>query len=177
MCDTEEKKQDFIRNYAAQLSIQVSLRQNTLYKKDLKDHKIIRSFWKRKLKCISIDKNILSEEVYIKEILQLKSEMNKNFSDYFYKDGFKISHSQKSISVYLKHLWCHGFIGIPPQCPVDRKIINEIPRNISLNRCWTSINDIDEHMKIIGELRKIANNVPLAEWELCNFSFIDDDVD
>lgn len=112
-----------------------------------------------------------SELFYDEKVVELKSIMNEEFGTYFVKGGFRISHSQKSISVYLKHLWCRNMIPMPPQCPVDRGIIKLLPKEYQHYR-WTQIDRIEEHRDIITGLQKLAVGTSLAEWELMAFAQI-----
>lgn len=60
---------------------------------------------------------------------------------------FRISHSQKSISVFVKHLWCMDVISEPNICPVDRIILGktEVRKNKDIN--WGYVNSIEEHKR------------------------------
>lgn len=105
---------------------------------------------------------------YIKLISGLRSTMNRDFSQYFCSTGFRISHSQKSISVFLKHLWCMGRIPMPFQCPVDYTILKRLPHE-RRPRAWTQIDDIELHKESISALSQLAHPKPLAVWELLSF--------
>lgn len=80
--------------------------------------------------------------------------------------GFRFAHAQKSISVFLKHLWCLNRIARPPECPVDRIILNEaeVP-----NVAWTTVGDLDTHTNLIGLIQRKAGDYHIAEWELITF--------
>lgn len=104
---------------------------------------------------------------YNELIIGLMSAMNDSFGSKFRDAGFRISHSQKSISVFLKHLWCMQRIRMPLQCPIDRKILSCL-RTSNYNP-WTKIDTLEEHTSIIAALNTIAGSTPLAVWELLNF--------
>lgn len=79
------------------------------------------------------------------------------------------SHAQKSISVFLKHLWCAGAIEEPPVCPVDRevfKLIYKYPLP-----AWTKMTPLcyPLHIKKITEIA-IAEGQTIATWELLRFN-------
>lgn len=82
-------------------------------------------------------------------------------------EGIRISHAQKSLNVYLKHLWCMGCIGEPPESPVDSVVLHAArwPRN---GLRWTRVKTIKEHKIHIDFLREVAckANQSLAVWEL-----------
>jgi|APCry1669190156_1035279.scaffolds.fasta_scaffold20846_2 hypothetical protein len=157
-------------------SLRAASQHNGLYLKSLDTKKTaeIKAYWGDQLDKISSrykSQRLLIE--YEKDIIELKTLMNEKYLDYFRKaekggDGFRISHSQKSISVYLKHLWCLRKISMPPCCPVDRKILE-------LTECkdksWTFVNDIETHRKKFAYIETEAKkeNFSIAEWEIRHF--------
>jgi hypothetical protein len=104
--------------------------------------------------------------------------MNNQFGGLFnntggrYEQGFRVSHSQKSISVYLKHLWCLGMIETPPFCPVDRSVLCLV--NYPYPR-WCFVNCINLYKNQVAAIVAGKNNNPLydgdsiAVWELFEF--------
>ena len=103
-------------NTAISRAIAVSVQHNSLYDTNISptNKNFIREYWKCFL--TSLNKKYQNEQtvdVYESDIKSLKLDMNKKFANLFrktphpkynYDPGFRISHSQKSISVYLKHL-------------------------------------------------------------------------
>jgi hypothetical protein len=83
---------------------------------------------------------------------------------------FKISHSQKSISVYAKYLWCIGLISEPVFCPIDGIIL----RICGIEGAWTQVDDIEIHKGYIADVNNfLKNNTKfrsIAEFELCQFN-------
>lgn len=174
-------KEEFLNKYnpertikvALSKSISASVQHNKLYNSSLSysKKKEIRDVWALKLLSIKeefVDKNWNSNE-HNKVIIKLKNVMQNSFNGLI---GFRISHSQKSISVFFKHLWCLGIIKIPPQCPVDRIILTRI--NAPYNeRSWGYIDDIETHnqkIKLIEEFAKSEGYDNMCEWELFNFN-------
>jgi hypothetical protein len=84
--------------------------------------------------------------------------------------GFRISHAQKSLSLVLKHYWCHGKIEEPPSCPVDRLILTIAGATSNL-RTWTSVNTMHAYRDQINFLDQaaLAAGESVAVWELLNF--------
>jgi hypothetical protein len=99
-----------------------ALQHNSLYDKNISstNKDFIKEYWKCFLR--SLNKKYRNEQiidVYESDVRFLNRNMNKTFANLFrrnrhpkygYDPGFRISHSQKSISVYLKHLWCRDLI-------------------------------------------------------------------
>ena len=120
--------------------------------------------------------NLKKSVFYEEKILYLKEQMNSKFfhdqeNSILRSPGFKISHAQKSLSVFLKHIWCLGLIPRPPQCPIDRIILSNLSsydRKYN-NFSWTKVNTIEEHRQIIQDLQNLCREEPMAEWELLAF--------
>ena len=56
--------------------------------------------------------------------------------------GYKIGVAQRLLNLQLKYLWCIGIAGEPPNCPVDRVMINKT--YLKNQVAWTKIEDIRE---------------------------------
>jgi hypothetical protein len=167
---------------AISLSIKAAVQQNSLYLENLsfKKRKEIRNDWSNELKSI-LKKYVVkqSKEIYNTDILTLKDFMNNKHGESFrkiphpkynYDIGFRISHSQKSISVLLKHIWCMKMIPEPPLCPVDRIILEKIGLK-GKNASWGYINSLEIHNSKVAEINEFAlkENKSIAIWELTNF--------
>ncbi|MDC7227917.1 MAG: hypothetical protein PQJ61_14215 [Spirochaetales bacterium] len=179
-----EAKKKFLDRYnidrsntdALSKSISAAVQHNKLYKSGLAEssRKEIRAYWGECLKEIQKTVENLTDEDYEKKILELQEKMNSKFGDLFYNpEGFKISHSQKSISVYLKHMWCLEEIGKPNQCPIDSIVLKKIGKKYPYTK-WTTVNDIEIHRNQIKDVRdfiieKFGNETSLAEGELLLF--------
>jgi len=174
-------------NKAISRAIAASVQHNSLYATKISPEKKadIKKYWQVFLKSlIEKYKDQQSTSTYESDIEALKSSMNERFSDSFKKDihprykydqGFRISHAQKSISVFLKHLWCLGEIARPPQCPVDAIILKKA-RCKNRDIKWCYVNSIEIHNQKISLLQDEVNKNRdgskwhLAEWELVRFN-------
>lgn len=178
-----QAKQAFLNRYnapgttamALKRAITASVQHNLTYHKDCEFNlrTPIRTFWAERLLELS-GKYIDKQEVatYENDILSLRKLMNENFGPSFCEDGFKISHAQKSISVFLKHLWCLGTIATPPQCPVDSIILRHVGQG-NVQPTWTQVNAIEDHRSHVALLeahRVLTPHLALAEWELLAFA-------
>jgi len=187
MIKLEEGKEKFLNRYnfnrtiekALVESIKVSVGRNSTYSTDIENSikKQIHIFWKDKLKDYSKKyKENVSREVYINDVLTLKQNMNEKFPNCFnhpkYKNdkGFRIAHAQKSLSVYLKHLWCLDLINEPPMCPIDNIILTKIGLKYPQNT-WGHLNNKDEFLGKSKGIVDFANrdNLSVCMWELFNF--------
>jgi len=73
--------------------------------------------------------------------------------------------AQKAFNLYLKFLWCVGRIPTPPDCTIDSNVIGRLPKQFRDIK-WTQIDSDGEYGTIIEEVRKIAGQESLPEWEL-----------
>ena len=161
---------DKTNKVALSKAISAAAQHNKLYNThDLSRRKEIRGFWAERLEELADKQRArkLTSQNYLDEVLRLKEIMNTQFNDI----EFRISHSQKSISVYFKHLWCMGEISSPPQCPVDRIILTKIGAPVK-DRSWGYVDTIEEHnrkyeMIIIFVRSQGFDNE--SEWELVAF--------
>jgi hypothetical protein len=105
-------------------------------------------------------------EIFIDHVIEFRDNcLSKN------KDiVFLISHAQKSLSVYAKHLWCMNLISQPEICPVDRMILSKTNCPIE-KRSWTKVNTKKNYLEHINYIKEMAsaNGQTIAEWELRNF--------
>jgi hypothetical protein len=180
-------KSNFLEKYNPNKSIEVALsnavkaavQHNILYTKNLaqSERKEIRSYWFECLKSIGLKfENEVTLTEYELIISELKDKINKKFGIYFQSKSrhgseFRISHAQKSISIYVKYLWCLNLIPEPKICPVDRIILTQTAAK-SNDVAWGYVNEVSEHkrkFKYIIESAAVAN-LSIAKWELFLFS-------
>ena len=170
------------RAKALSSGITASVQHNSLYRKDLERElkESVQCEWRSYLNGL-IDRYTAQQSVadYERDVENLKAVMNDKFSDAFLSEpheryktdpGFRISHAQKSISVFLKHLWCIGDVACPPQCPIDRIILEAAGKRYPDTK-WGYVNSIEEHRLKVGflEAAKGESSELLAEWELKKF--------
>ena len=168
----------FLKRYNPDKTVEVALskaisaavQHNKLYNtQDINRRKDIRGFWAERLADLADKQRTgkLTSQNYLNEVLRLKEVMNTQFNDI----DFRISHSQKSISVYFKHLWCMGEISLPPQCPVDRIILTKISAPLN-DRSWGYVDTIEEHNRKYEMIKVFARSQGFdneSEWELVAF--------
>lgn len=189
MMDLSQSKELFLNKYNSQheiqkglsMAIKASVQRNNLYSSNIKsgsqERKEVGRVWRDKL--LDITKKYekpISRGQYLEDVAELKEFMNKTFEGYFNNDkyfkdpGFRLSHSQKSISVFLKHLWCMDQVQEPPCCPVDAIILKRIGLSYPDNS-WGKINQMDDLVKKLKLIEQFASNnsLSIAKWELYNF--------
>ena len=188
--ELENFKHAFLEKYnpsrdvgiAVSKSINAAVQHNSLYLPSLnqKTRREVRQYWGDYLLKLIKEYSVLREEdFFLEHIKSLQVCMNEKYS-FAFRDlphprfqtdpGFRISHSQKSISVFLKHLWCMNHIKRPPQCPVDAIILSKAGHRYPDTK-WGFVNSIEIHQAKISLLKSAKNDVslPLAYWELKAF--------
>ncbi|MBR5906146.1 MAG: hypothetical protein IKZ51_06805 [Bacteroidales bacterium] len=168
------------------LGITAAVQRGYLYG-DNANHKQIRQYWAGLMKKYGKKYSIKTSpkdlrELFIKDIADLKKQMNNQFPNSFanskpdYDNEFRLAHAQKSLSIYLKHLWSRNQLGgnIPPVCPIDGIIL----KSIGISDPWTRINSFDDitlknstihgYNYYLSKVDIAANAMgdPLAVWEL-----------
>lgn len=181
-----QRQQDFLSLYnptsseeiALTSGLKASTQHNDLYSPGVNRYPI-KEYWKTLLQNIGEKyRTLQSEETFFNDIVCIKNQMNNQFCDAFknqrrkYEQGFRISHAQKSLSVYLKHLWCMNIIEQPPFCPIDSNVLRLA--NAPDVR-WCHVNSMELYMTHVAAIRlgKEANpsydGDSIAVWELFEF--------
>jgi hypothetical protein len=182
---TSIMKRDFIADYnpegteltALSNAFDAALQRNKLYDFDTSQgrRKEIKIYCMDEILRISKKyEKVVSVEDFEKDILELQASMNERYGRYFEDGGFKISHAQKSLSVFLKIQWASRRHEVPPPlCPVDRKIlIHAGERNPD---AWTKVITMPEyrrHIRILKNASRGHGCNDLACWELYSFQLI-----
>lgn len=165
------------RDLALTSGIKAAAQHNALYARStpVERRNGIRADWKSMLLelsgkyCATVD-----DGAYEADLEVLVGNMNGRHGKYLRGEeelplgcatGFRISHAQKSLSVYLKHLWCMDAVSEPPQCPIDSYVL----RKLGIPGTWTRIGTIEEHRQIVQAMRSNVGSQSLAQWELLAF--------
>ena len=105
----------------------------------------------------------LSSEDYLEKISGFRDFLNRcgTECDVIEKD-ISFGVAQKLLNLYLKYEWCLGKIDEPPHCPVDSVILQELGMN---ELKWSQM-DRGQYEDVIEVIKKKANSVSIAVWEL-----------
>jgi hypothetical protein len=188
MNEIESKKNKFLEIYnydrskkvAITKAISAASQHNLLYSKkvSLEERRIIREYWGICLEEIGVEfRKKINVNEYEIIIEKLKEGMNIKFGNQFengsrHGEMFRVSHAQKSISVYIKHLWCMNLIAEPSICPVDRIILSHTEAKLKKDISWGQVNSIKEHRRKFKyiEVQAALENLSIAKWELNKFT-------
>ena len=187
MDQLEKCKGDFLNKYnenrsvecGVRMAVNAAVQHNLLYSRNVQtlQRSVIRSYWGDCLDEIGGEfKKDVPIHTYEYIIEQLKAGMNRKFGNAFLSGSvhgsmFRVSHAQKSISVFIKHLWCLGEIPEPKICPIDRVVLKQTKARLSKDLAWGYVNTIEEHrvkFKYVLEAAAVEK-LSVARWELFNF--------
>lgn len=166
----------FIYEMALRSAIYAATNRNSPYVKsttyDVKNK--IRNYWKCRLCEIAREVKLYGiatdGEFFIFKMKILWKQLKGKFPN----QNFRFSHAQKSLSVFLKYLWCYGEIEEPPICPIDSLIIQVAAKqdNQLGSMRWTQMKDEKEYRTVINALVTFlkSSKFPIARWELEYFN-------
>jgi hypothetical protein len=109
----------------------------------------------------------VSSEKHLQTIVGIAKEMSDKHA-HILKDGrFRVGIAQKAVNIYLKLLWCYGWIPEPPHCPIDSIVLAEVGDRRTK---WTKMDDIADYQAAIGSIRayirQTGSMLSLSQWEL-----------
>ena len=164
--------------------------------------------WERKKEIIAVWKSLLKKYAlkyykdeerdtssFSSDVLEFQQEMNstkgkggKELCLGFENNTIRIAQCQKSLSVYLKWLWCLGWMkNEPPVCPIDRNVLDYcykkldkiddkdgrgLIRKVYAAGGWGQINDKEDYDGLVEITKTLSHRAGLtvAQWELSLFN-------
>ena len=173
MAPPSPRQLGYLRDEFHSLTLQGTVQRNPLYAPDAleADRKRFRLGLRQALDDMAEGYgDAVTDEQHFEAIEVLARRMSHEHGHVLREGRFHIGHAQKALNLFLKYLWCAGWIPIPPHCPFDRMVIQRLPSEVPLN--WTTIDDLGEYRQLVDAARQVAGDQPLAEWELELYSAI-----
>lgn len=127
--------------WALKCAINASVRRANVYSSDISMRAEARLYWESEL--AKLGKKYISakqeKSQFFKDVFSLQKNINdSDYSSCFIDNHIRIGQCQKSLSVYLKWMWCQNQLAdMPPVCPIDRQILNECSRVLRRNKKMT----------------------------------------
>lgn len=106
----------------------------------------------------------VSEDDHLNNIEFLAARMSEEHASCLVSGHLRIGIAQKALNLYLKYLWCYGFIPIPPHCPFDSRVIARLPKKDQV--LWTRLDDLDSYRALVRAAKRVAGDRSLSAWEL-----------
>lgn len=109
----------------------------------------------------------VSSEKHMQTIANVVKRMSRKHANILKDRRFRVGIAQKAVNIYLKLLWCYGWISEPPHCPIDSIVLAEVGDKKTK---WTKIDDIKEYRSAIeriqAHIHQTGAMVSLSKWEL-----------
>lgn len=163
----EIQKEEFLRSDFLTMSVLGALGRSRTYSKSASDHE--RNLFREALRLMIREiageyASPVKEEVHLSNITKLADDLTLRFCNCLENGRFSIGIAQKALNLYLKLLWCVNLIPTPPHCPFDSIVINHLPECNDLN--YTSLDSVDDYVRLVRAARETAHGKTLSEWEL-----------
>lgn len=191
-CDSYRfKNQEYtpkIKAWDSALNASTKTRGYPVYSSCTKNREETKLFWKMELERIGekYKQTTQTREQFVKDVFKLQDSINSSqYRCCFANDKIRVGQCQKSLSIFLKWMWCqHELADIPPVCAIDRKILQEcytVLRNTNkgsqkeLKDCktaWSNLEDRELYERLVTITEKVAELVGeprTAVWELFAF--------
>jgi hypothetical protein len=160
----------FLRYEFAWISVQAAFQHAGIYSDNVSETQKIefRKFLEKRIDEISEGYcQPVAESMHEDNLKMLIHEASDRFRDILQDGHLRFGIVQKLLNLYLKYLWCAGYIEMPPHCPFDSQIIDllSLPKKI----LWTELDSIDDYRILIRAAHERAGAKLLSEWELEEF--------
>lgn len=164
---SRSSRERFLRTEFHRLTVLATLQRSSTYIKTASDgqRRALRNSLSGALDHLALRyEDEVPENAHIKAIADLSRQISEEHKETLRGGRFRIGIAQKGLNLFLKYLWCAGWIAMPPHCPFDRVIIQLLPppRRIA----WTKLDDLGGYRGLVFAARKVAGDRPLALWEL-----------
>lgn len=109
----------------------------------------------------------VSPEKHLHTIADVVKGMSRKHPHILKNGRFRVGIAQKAVNIYLKLLWCYGWIPEPPHCPIDSIVLAEVGDRKTK---WTKMDDIEDYLaaieRIQAYIRQTGEMMSLSKWEL-----------
>ncbi len=177
-----------MKAWESAINVSVKTRGYPVYSSYVRNRKDAKFAWMDKLERLGwkYNERVQTKEQFIKDVFELQDYINgSSYSTNFYNNRIRIGQCQKSLSVYLKWMWCQNELAsIPPVCPIDRQVLQECYRVlrskkagtkqelIDCGTAWSNLDDKHLYERLVNITEKVAglqDEPRTAVWELFAF--------
>lgn len=174
----EKLKKEFLLDQFEDSSIHAAFARGNVYWKDKdisdEDKDRLKKTIKESLRKLEEEykkETSVGDVVHIKNIGRLQDNITNAHGNILANNKFRLGTAQKLLNLYLKYLWCVGWIKKPPpHCPFDSGIYEKLKSNDEKSMkgipSWTNLTEIDDYKKLVANAEKAKlENESIAEWE------------
>lgn len=177
-----------MKAWTAAINASVRTRHYPVYSSERKNRPAAVFFWKAELERLSekYKRSGQTKAQFIKDVLSLQASINNSqYHNCFANGRIRIGQCQKSMSIFLKWMWCQGELAdMPPVCPIDgqvlakcRRILREhqegtVEEIIDTYVSWSNLNCPVLYERLVDITEKVAalsDDPRPAVWELFAF--------
>ena len=177
-----------MKAWTAAINASVRTRYYPVYSCDRKGRPAAVFFWKAELEKLG-EKYKQSRQTraqFIKDVCTLQASINKSqYHNCFANGRIRIGQCQKSLSIFLKWMWCQGELaGMPPVCPIDGQVLAKCRRILKEYQegtveeikdtyvSWSNLDCLVLYERLVDITEKVAaltEDRRPAVWELFAF--------
>jgi hypothetical protein len=157
-------KKDFLRLIALSNTQSSSFQRANVYASKLSDEQqsaFVQEFRRKLVALEKVYEHPVLPDQHIRNIEEFAKSLSEHFPDVLSGKKMKIGVAQKAVNLYLKFLWCYGWIPEPPHCPIDRTVLEKVGDYDA----WTKIDTIQEYMEKIDKIGNQKGDKSFSEWE------------
>ena len=160
-------KDEVIKGSLWQVTVYAAFQRAKVYSKEASDEdkKGVKALLEKEInKRLRKYSKPVKETNHVRNISSIADAINRKWSHSLEHGEIPIGVVQKAFNLYLKLMWCLHETPEPPYCPLDKVIIDKLPRKHRTS--WTRIRNLDTYRNLVKQLKIIAGNKTLAVWEL-----------
>jgi hypothetical protein len=170
---TDSARHDFLKAQLFQMTVSATMQRNKVYADDapVAARDSFRAALRKQLAQVSDTYSAdISDQMHEQAIMSLADTLSGSHGAILESKRFRIGTAQKALNLWLKYLWCAGFLTTEPlHCPFDRIIIQKLSMDVR-SVSWTSLDRISDYQRLVTAARIKAGKLSLAQWELTAYN-------
>ena len=174
-----------MKAWTAAINASVRTRKYPVYSNVKKNRADAVCFWKTELERLGEKyKNTQQDkQQFINDVYSLQGRINSSmYRSCFTNDRIRVGQCQKSLSIFLKWMWCQGELaGVPPVCPIDGQVLAECrkvlkkkqigskPEILDTHIAWSNMDCREQYERLVLLTEKVARaqgETRPCVWEL-----------
>lgn len=176
-----------MKAWESAINVSVKTRGYPVYSSDVRNREDAKFAWMVELERLGekYKQDKQTKDQFIQDVFDLQDTINgSSYRTCYYNNRIRIGQCQKSLSVFLKWMWCQNELaGIPPVCPIDRQVLQECYRVLQVKNtgsrdlldcgtAWSNLDDRELYKRLVDITERAAalqEEPRTAIWELFTF--------